>query len=246
MTRALSVPARLALALLVGSAVLGLGTPDARAGLLDDIKKKKEIVIATEAGYPPFEYVEGGKIVGYHADILALVMKDLRDQGVKITQLDLPFARVLLEPEQQENVELIRHWLRARNIELAGEFAEWRTDPEHVFLAGKHAAERVEDALSRKLRPVAPRPSVAHAVARTGEPQSRPPLPPFHPGAGRLVAVHERVRDLPGVQAQRLDSVLAIGHRLRARSGPRSTRRRDAVPPRQTASGSADTPAAAA
>ena len=87
-------------------------------------------------------------------------------------QLDLPFARVLLEPGQQENVELIRHWLRARDIELAGEFAEWRADPEHVFLAGKHAAERVEDALSRKLRPVAPRPSVAHAVARTGEPHS--------------------------------------------------------------------------
>jgi polar amino acid transport system substrate-binding protein len=95
MTRALSVPARLALALLVGSAVLGLGTPDARAGLLDDIKKKKEIVIATEAGYAPFEYVEGGKIVGYHADMLALVMKDLTDQGVKINQLDLPFASLL-------------------------------------------------------------------------------------------------------------------------------------------------------
>jgi polar amino acid transport system substrate-binding protein len=95
MTRALSVPARLALALLVGSAVLGLATPDARAGLLDDIKKKKEIVIATEAGYAPFEYVEGGKIVGYHADMLALVMKDLTDQGVKINQLDLPFASLL-------------------------------------------------------------------------------------------------------------------------------------------------------
>ena len=80
-------------------------------------------------------------------------------------QFDLPFARVLLEPGQQEPVELIRHWLRARDIELAGEFAEWRTDPEHVFLAGKHAAERVEDALSRKLRPATPRPSVAHAMS---------------------------------------------------------------------------------
>jgi polar amino acid transport system substrate-binding protein len=94
MTGILRVRARVAFALLVASAVVGLA-PDGRAGLLDDIKKKKEIVIATEAGYAPFEYVEGGRIVGYHADMLALVMKDLTDQGVKINQLDLPFASLL-------------------------------------------------------------------------------------------------------------------------------------------------------
>lgn len=95
MTRPLHARARTAIALLAGAAVVGLLAPDSRAGLLDDIKKRKEIVIATEAGYAPFEYVEGGKIVGYHADILALVMKDLTDQGVKINQLDLPFASLL-------------------------------------------------------------------------------------------------------------------------------------------------------
>ena len=95
MTRPLRARARTAIALLAGAAVVGLLAPDSRAGLLDDIKKRKEIVIATEAGYAPFEYVEGGKIVGYHADLLALVMKDLTDQGVKINQLDLPFASLL-------------------------------------------------------------------------------------------------------------------------------------------------------
>jgi polar amino acid transport system substrate-binding protein len=95
MTRALRARARTAIALLAGAAVVGLLAPDSRAGLLDDIKKRKEIVIATEAGYAPFEYVEAGKIVGYHADLLALVMKDLTDQGVKINQLDLPFASLL-------------------------------------------------------------------------------------------------------------------------------------------------------
>ncbi len=95
MTRPLRARACTAIALLAGAAVVGLLAPDSRAGLLDDIKKRKEIVIATEAGYAPFEYVEGGKIVGYHADILALVMKDLTDQGVKINQLDLPFASLL-------------------------------------------------------------------------------------------------------------------------------------------------------
>ncbi len=65
------------------------------AGLLDEIKKRKEIVIATEAAYAPFEFVEGGKIVGYHADLLALVMKDLVAQGIKVNQLDLPFQGLL-------------------------------------------------------------------------------------------------------------------------------------------------------
>lgn len=80
-------------------------------------------------------------------------------------QFDLPFARVEPEADSQENVEVIRHWLRARDIELAGEFAEWRTDPDHVFLAGKLAAERVEDALTRKFRPAEPRRPVAHLMA---------------------------------------------------------------------------------
>lgn len=65
------------------------------AALLDDIRKRKEIVIATEAGYAPFEFVEGGKIVGYHADLLAVATKELVGQGVKVTQLDLPFQGLL-------------------------------------------------------------------------------------------------------------------------------------------------------
>jgi polar amino acid transport system substrate-binding protein len=95
MTGSVGPRTRIAVVLLVASAVVGLTARDSCAGLLDDIKKKKEIVIATEAGYAPFEYVEGGKIVGYHADLLALVMKDLAAQGVKVTQLDLPFQGLL-------------------------------------------------------------------------------------------------------------------------------------------------------
>ena len=95
MIRTLHVHARTAIALVVVLATVALTVSDSRAGLLDDIKKRKDIVVATEAGYAPFEYVENGKIVGYHADLLALVMKDLTDQGVKVNQLDLPFASLL-------------------------------------------------------------------------------------------------------------------------------------------------------
>jgi polar amino acid transport system substrate-binding protein len=68
-------------------------THSVQADLLDDIKEKGEIVIATEARYAPFEMLEDGKIVGYGKDILDEVLKDL--PGVKLTQLDLPFQGIL-------------------------------------------------------------------------------------------------------------------------------------------------------
>lgn len=65
----------------------------AAADLLDRIKEKGEIVIASEARYPPFEYVENGKIVGYGVDLFDEVMKAL--PGIKVTRLDLPFQGLL-------------------------------------------------------------------------------------------------------------------------------------------------------
>lgn len=81
-----------AVGLLSALVLLPLG---ATAGLLDDIKKRGEIVVATEAAFAPFEFVENGKIVGYGADLLVLLMKDLTAQGVKVKQLDLPWQGVL-------------------------------------------------------------------------------------------------------------------------------------------------------
>jgi polar amino acid transport system substrate-binding protein len=61
--------------------------------LLTRIKANKEITVATEARYAPFEYVDNGKIVGYDADLMAYVLKSLPD--VKVKQLDLPFQGLL-------------------------------------------------------------------------------------------------------------------------------------------------------
>jgi polar amino acid transport system substrate-binding protein len=61
--------------------------------LLSRIKANKEITIATEARYAPFEYIDNGKIVGYDADLMQYVLKSLPD--VKVKQLDLPFQGLL-------------------------------------------------------------------------------------------------------------------------------------------------------
>jgi len=65
----------------------------AQADLLDEIKERGEIVIATEARYAPFEMIEDGKIVGLGKDILDEIVKEL--PGVEVKQLDVPFQGIL-------------------------------------------------------------------------------------------------------------------------------------------------------
>lgn len=63
------------------------------ADLLASVKQKKEMVIGTEAQYAPFEFIQDGKIVGYSADLLALIMADL--PGVSANRQDVPFQAIL-------------------------------------------------------------------------------------------------------------------------------------------------------
>jgi len=66
----------------------------AQAGdLLQRVTQEKQITVATEARFAPFESVENGKIVGYGADLMNYVLADL--PGVKVKQLDLPFQGIL-------------------------------------------------------------------------------------------------------------------------------------------------------
>ncbi len=80
-------------AILVGASFGATVMPKAAsAGLFSDIKKRGEVTVATEAAYYPFEFIEGDKIVGYDEDVLHAIVKDW---GVKLNQLDLPFAGIL-------------------------------------------------------------------------------------------------------------------------------------------------------
>jgi len=77
----------LALATVLASSLVQAGD------LLQRITEEKQITIATEARFAPFESVENGKIVGYGVDLMNYVLADL--PGVKVKQLDLPFQGIL-------------------------------------------------------------------------------------------------------------------------------------------------------
>ena len=55
---------------------------------LAKIRETGKITVATEAAFPPFEFVQDGKIVGYGKDILDIIVADL---GVELQQTDVPF-----------------------------------------------------------------------------------------------------------------------------------------------------------
>jgi len=67
--------------------------PPAQADLLEEIKQRGTFVVGTEARFPPFEFVEGGEIVGYSSDMMEHIMEAM--PGVTLEQLDLPWQGIL-------------------------------------------------------------------------------------------------------------------------------------------------------
>jgi polar amino acid transport system substrate-binding protein len=82
------------MAAIVGVVSVGtiMAPKPAAAGLFDDIKKRGSITVATEAAYYPFEFIEDGKIAGYDEELLKAIVTSW---GLKLDQLDLPFAGIL-------------------------------------------------------------------------------------------------------------------------------------------------------
>jgi polar amino acid transport system substrate-binding protein len=61
-------------------------------GLLEEIKKRGVIQNGMEAQNPPFEYIEGGKIVGYDVDLVAKLAEKI---GVKAQNIDTAWSGVI-------------------------------------------------------------------------------------------------------------------------------------------------------
>jgi protoporphyrinogen oxidase len=120
-------------------------------------------------------------------DCIKVGMITSDDVIVARNQVDMPYAYVVYDHARASNVETIRHWLRARDIELAGRYSEWEYyNSDHAFLAGKKAAEQVEDALTRKTRPPqTAREVVAHLLKAPVVPAAQASPAPSAPGASR-------------------------------------------------------------
>ncbi len=87
------VEAWLARGVAVFAVIAALGAAQADAGeTFDRIKATNKVTVGTEAAFPPFEFIEDGKIVGYGKDLLTYIISDM---GVELEQLDLPWQGIL-------------------------------------------------------------------------------------------------------------------------------------------------------
>lgn len=78
--------------LAIGVATFVLAGPVKAQSVLSAVTSEGKITVATEVAYPPMEYLEDGKVVGYGKDILDLVVAEM---GVELEQLQLPWDGIL-------------------------------------------------------------------------------------------------------------------------------------------------------
>ena len=78
--------------LLVSLSIIFAGSSVFAETTLEKIKRTGKVTVGTEAAFPPFEFVEDGKIVGYGKDILDYIVADMK---VELNQLDLPWQGIL-------------------------------------------------------------------------------------------------------------------------------------------------------
>jgi UDP-galactopyranose mutase len=73
------------------------------------------------------------------------------DPVIVANQVDLPCAYVVYDQARAGNVALIREWLSAYDILLAGRYSEWEYyNSDHAFVAGRKAAEQALDGVAAR------------------------------------------------------------------------------------------------
>ena len=78
--------------LLISLSIIFAGSSVFAETTLEKIKRTGKVTVGTEAAFPPFEFVEDGKIVGYGKDILDYIVAEMK---VELNQLDLPWQGIL-------------------------------------------------------------------------------------------------------------------------------------------------------
>lgn len=125
---------RLSVFLAVLCTAFGLlfGLCSARADVLDDIKKRGEIVIGTEAAYQPYEYFKDGQIIGYDVDLADIFFAKNLSVKVKLVdtawngiipallakKFDIIFSGMTITGERAQRVNFSMPYAEATNVIL--------------------------------------------------------------------------------------------------------------------------------
>ncbi|MET0963608.1 MAG: FAD-dependent oxidoreductase [Noviherbaspirillum sp.] len=104
------------------------------------------------SAYKPLP-VDGDALVARcMADLVKVGLLTPEDVLLTSNLVDMPYAYVLYDHARAENVSIIRSWMAQHDIVLAGRYSEWEYyNSDHAFLAGRKAAQAVEEMRPKKL-----------------------------------------------------------------------------------------------
>lgn len=96
---------------------------------LEKIYHSKQLIVATNAEFPPFEYIEGNEFVGFDIDLARIIAREL---GVDIVikhmdfdavigavaskKADLAIAGLTISPDRLENVDFSNSYFNASQV----------------------------------------------------------------------------------------------------------------------------------
>ncbi|MRV73753.1 NAD(P)-binding protein [Duganella sp. FT92W] len=105
--------------------------------------------ITCEISYSPWKPlpIDGEELVRRCiADCIKVGMMTPEDTVLTTSLVDMPYAYVVYDHARAQNVKTVREWLARHDIILAGRYSEWEYyNSDHAFLAGKKAAETVQE-----------------------------------------------------------------------------------------------------
>lgn len=115
----------------------GTNTGDFSGRTVDDIKAAGEIIMYTNAEFPPFEYRDGEQILGVDVDIAEAIAEDL---GVKLTIEDVNFDSIItaiqagkgdfgaagmtIRPDRQKSVDFSIEYVTSKQYIIVPESTE--------------------------------------------------------------------------------------------------------------------------
>jgi len=108
---------------------LSLAACGAKGATLADVKKAGKMTVATSPDFPPFESLEGGKVVGIEVDIMELIAKDLGVEiefvqmdfdsvlvGIQTAKYDCAMSGITVTPEREKNMRFTSPYYNAAQV----------------------------------------------------------------------------------------------------------------------------------
>lgn len=151
--------------------LLAVAVRPARAGALSDIRQRGELVIATDATYPPFEFMEKGALQGFDVDLGNELGREL---GVKVRWVPMEWSGVFAALATRK-VDLVMS-----GVTITAERKKGNGFTRPYFLSGQVIVRRkgdqtITDAASLRGKTVAVQQETTgqYAVEKAGLPKDR-------------------------------------------------------------------------